>query len=131
MIVLKSRQVAKNPVARAVAAEKLKKQMLAQRIKLFMMEEGYDAVREVIPIADSVFVLAAAYEMMGWEDQVEYRKLRSAMLVLTECSERKFKWRKIDTVTIDNAIGICVDNWKKVPPETLYNAIQHIMGTMK
>jgi len=36
-----------------------------------------------------------------------------------------------DTVTIDNAITICVDNWRKVPPTVLYEAIQHIMSTMK
>lgn len=131
MIVLKTEKIARNPIARAVAAEKLKKRMLDQRIELFMMDEGQDARAQVIPIADSVFVLAAAYEMIKWEDKVEFRKLKSAMMVLTECSERKFKWRKADTVTIDNAITICVDSWKKVPPTVLYEAIQHVMGTMK
>lgn len=131
MIVLKTEKIAKNPIARAVAADKLKKRMLDQRIELFMMDEGQDARAQVIPIADSVFVLAAAYEMMKWEDKVEFRKLKSAMMVLTECSERKFKWYRSDTVTIDNAITICVDNWRKVPPTVLYEAIQHIMSTMK
>jgi hypothetical protein len=131
MIVLKTEKIARNPIARAMAADKLKKAMLNQRIELFMMEEGQDARAQVIPIANSIFVLAAAYEMMEWQDKVEYRKMRSAMNVLTECSERKFKWRTIDTVTIDNAISICVDNWRKVPPSVLYEAIQHITSTMK
>jgi hypothetical protein len=131
MIVLKTEKIARNPIARAIAADKLKKAMLNQRIELFMMEEGQDARAQVIPIANSIFVLAAAYDMMEWHDKVEYRKIRSAMNVLTECSERKFKWRTIDTVTIDNAISICVDNWRKIPPSVLYEAIQHITGTMK
>lgn len=131
MIVLKTEKIARNPIARAVAAAKLKKGMLDQRIELFMMDEGQDARAQVIPIADSVFVMAAAYEMMKWEDKVEFRKLKSAMMVLTQCSERKFKWHMADTVTIDNAITICVDNWRKVPPKVLYEAIQHVMGTIK
>lgn len=131
MIVLKDQKVARNPVARAVAASNLKKRMLDQRIELFMMDEGQDARSQVLPIADCVFVLAAAYEMMRWEDKVDYRKLRSAMIILTECSERKFKWRTADTVTIDNAITICVDNWRKVPPTVLYEAIQLVMGKIR
>jgi hypothetical protein len=131
MIVLKTEKIAKNPIARAVAADKLKKRMLDQRIELFMLDEGQDARAQVIPIADSVFVLAAAYQMMKWEETVEFRKLRSAMTVLTECSERQFRWHMADTVTIDNAITICVDNWRKVPPTVLYEAIQHIMSTMR
>jgi hypothetical protein len=131
MIVLRERNVAKNPVARAVAAQQLKKKMLDHRIQLLMLDDGVDARAHILPISDAVFVMSYAYELMEQKDSVEYRKLKSAMLTLTACSERKFKWHKADAITIDNAIGICVDNWKSVPHDLLQHSINHILGTMK
>lgn len=131
MIVLKDRNVARNPVARAIAAQQLKKRMVDHRIQLLMLDEGVDAREHILPISDSVFIMAYAFELDGKEDWLEYRKLRSAMLVLVSCSERKFIWRKADAITIDNAIDICVNNWTKVPSETLQHAMNHILGTIK
>ena len=131
MIVLKDQNVARNPIAKVFAAQQLKKRMVDQRIKLFVLEEGQDARDQILPISDSVFIVACAYEMMGQKDTVNYRKLRSAMQVLTDCAERGFTWRINDTITIDNAIGICVDNWTKIPSVTLQKAMNHILGKMK
>lgn len=131
MIVLKDKNIAKNPIARAVAAQKLKQKMLDHRIQLLMLDEDVDARAHILPISDAIFVMAYACELMGKEDSVEYRKLKSAMLTLTACSERKFRWHNADAITIDNAIGICVDDWTKVPHNTLQQSINHILGTMK
>jgi len=131
MIVLKDRNVAKNPVARAVASQQLKKRMVDHRIQLLMLNEGVDARSHILPISDAVFVMAYAYQLMEKEDSVEYRKLKSAILTLTACSERNFKWHNADAITIDNAIGICVDHWKTVPYDLLQQSISHILGTMK
>ena len=86
MIVLRDKNVARNPVARAIAAQQLKAKMLDCRIQLLMLDEGVDARANILPISDAVFVMAYAYELMGKEDSVEYRKLKSAMLTLTACS---------------------------------------------
>ena len=131
MIVLKDQKIARNPIAKVFAAQQLKKRMVDQRIKLFVLEEGQDARDQILPISDSVFIVAYAYEMLEQKDTVNYRKLRSAMQVLTDCAERSFTWRINDTITIDNAIGICVDNWTKIPSVTLQKAMNHILGTMK
>jgi hypothetical protein len=131
MIVLKEKNVARNPVARAIAAQQLKKRMLDHRIELLMLDEGADARSNILPISDAIFIMAYAYELMKKEDSVEYRKLKSAMLTLTSCSERRFIWHKADAITIDNAIGICVDNWMAVPYDLLQHSINHILGTMK
>ena len=130
MIVIKEQKIARNFVARAVAAQQLKKRMIDQRIQLFVLDEGDDAKAHLMPIADAVFIMAYALEMIGQKDSLEHRKLRSAMNVLVDCSERQFKWQKIDTVTIDNAIDICVNQWTKVPSEVFQDAVNHILGTM-
>lgn len=131
MIVIKERKVARNPVARAVAAQQLKKRMVDQRIQLFMLEEGVDARSSILPISDAVFIMSYALELVNQEDSSDYRKLKSAMLVLVNCSERKFVWHKADTITIDNAIEICVNRWTQIPTDKLHHAMNHILGTMK
>lgn len=128
MIVLKDRNVARNPVARAIAKQQLKQAMLDMRIALLMMEDGEDVAQHVLAISDSIFVVGAAYEMMGMNETPEFRKLRSAMNVLTECSEKKFKWRKEWAVTVDNAIDICAENWTKIPSVTFQRAMKQILG---
>ena len=131
MIVLKDQKIARNPVAKAIAAQQLKKRMVDQRIQLLMLDEGEDARAQIMPISDAVFIMAYAFELMGKEQSIEHRKLRSAMLVLVACSERKFIWHKADAITIDNAIDICVKEWTKVPSVTLQKAMNYILGTMK
>lgn len=131
MIVIREQKIARNPVARAVAAQQLKKRMVDQRIQLFMLEEGVDARSSILPISDAVFIMSYALELIKQEDSLDYRKLKSAMLVLVNCSERKFVWHKADTITIDNAIEICVNRWTKIPTDKLHEAMNHILGTMK
>lgn len=128
MIKLMDRNVARNPVARAIAKQQLKQAMLDMRIALLLMEDGENVQEHVLTISDSIFVVAAAYEMMGWQDTPEFRKLRSGMSVLTECSEKGFKWRKEWAITVDNAIDICSQNWTKIPSTTFQRAMKHILG---
>ena len=131
MIVLKDQKIARNPIARAVAAQQLKKRMVDHRIQLLMLDEGVDAKEHIMPISDSIFIMAYALQLDGKEDSTEHRKLRSAMLVLVDCSERRFIWHKADAITIDNAIDICVSNWTRVPSDTLQEAMNHILGTIR
>lgn len=128
MIKLMDRNVARNPVARAIAKQQLKQAMLDMRIALLMMEEGESCHEHVLTISDSIFVVAAAYEMMGAQDTIEFRKLRSAMSILTNCSETGFKWKKEWAITIDNAIDICSENWTKIPSDTFQRAMKQILG---
>lgn len=131
MIVLKDRNVARNPVARAIAAQQLKKRMVDQRIQLLMLDEDEDARANILPISDAIFVMAYALELVNDMESTDYRKLKSAMLVLVACSERKFSWRKADAITIDNAIQITVDRWIKIPTDKLHDAMTHLFSTMK
>jgi hypothetical protein len=131
MIVLKDRNVARNPVARAIAAQQLKKRMVDQRIQLLMLDEDEDAQANILPISDAIFVMAYALELVNDMESTDYRKLKSAMLVLVACSERKFAWRKADAITIDNAIQITVEKWIKIPTNTLHDAMTHILSTIK
>lgn len=128
MIRLRSQHVARNPVARAIAREELRRAMLDMRINLMMMDDGEDCHEAIMTISDGIFVVAAAYEMLGHQDTVEFRKLRSAMGILTHCSETGFRWKREWAITVDNAIDICSANWTKIPSLTFQRAVKHILG---
>jgi hypothetical protein len=128
MIVLKDINLARNPVARAIAKQQLKQAMLDMRIALLMMDEGDSCREHMLTISDSIFVVAAAYEIMEWKDSLNFRKLRSAMNIMAECSETGFKWKKEWAITIDNAIDICAENWTKIPSTIFQQAMKQILG---
>ena len=128
MIVLKDRNIARNPVARAIAKNQLRQSMLDMRIRFMMMDDGESCQSEILTISDAIFVMACCYEFMKNEDSVEFRKLKSAMNVLTQCSESNFKWNREWAMTIDNAIDICSENWTKIPSITFQRAMKHILG---
>lgn len=128
MIDIKPRNIACNPIARAYAKERLKKLMLDCQIKLYLAEDGEDVKALIVPLADGIFSMARAYELISQTQSVEYRKLRSAMNVLTQCSEARFKWRKDYAVTVDNALQICVEKWTTIPVQTFHLAMKEVMG---
>jgi hypothetical protein len=128
MIVLKRQHVARNPVARAIAKQKLRESMLDMRIKFLMMSDGQDCREEVLTISDSIFVIACCYDMLGKSESVEFRKLKSSMNILTQCSETGFKWNPDWAITIDNAIDICEENWTKIPSTVFQKAMKTILG---
>jgi hypothetical protein len=128
VIKLLDRNVARNPVARAIAKQQLKQAMLDMRISLLLMEEGDNVSDHILTISDSIHVVAACYELMDQNNSREARMLRSAMKVMRECSENSFKWRKDWAITIDNAINICSENWTKIPSTTFQRAMKQILG---
>jgi len=115
MIFWRDRNIARNPIARALIKQEMKKAMLDMRIYILMLEDGESAHDAIMTIADSMHVVARCYEIMEKQDSVEFRMLRSALSILRECSENKFIWKRSYAITLDNAINICSQNWTKIP----------------
>lgn len=128
MIIIKEKNVARNPVARAIAKQKLRQSMLDMRIHLLMMDKGTACQEEILTISDAIFVMACCYELLGKKDSVDFRMLKSAMNILTECSETGFKWNPEWAITIDNAINICQEKWTKIPPTVFHEGMTTILG---
>ena len=130
MLQLKTKNIALNPVGRAVAKKKLHSAMLDARIHILMLDEGADAIDILMPIKDGIYVMARSYELLNKTDSVEFRKLKSAMRILEECSANRFIWRQSYAITMNNAIELCVTEWSKIPPHTFHLAIVDVLGTM-
>jgi len=122
----KSKSLTRNPIARAYAIKKMKEAVVSHRISIFMLDEGQEASSELTATSLPVFAMMYCLEETNQEDSIEYRKLKSAVNVLLECSGNEFKWKKDYAITLDNALGIAQDEWGKIPPELLGRAIDHL-----
>lgn len=116
------KNVVYNPVARAVAKQKVKQAMTDHRISIFMLDDGADCYSEMFTSSKAIFIIGHCLEEMGKTDSPEFRKVRSALNICIECS-KDWKWKKEWAITIDNALQICQDEWGKVDPEMLRKAI--------
>jgi hypothetical protein len=117
------RNTGMNPVARAIAKQKLKDSITSHRISIFLLDDGEDAASEMVATSLPVYAMMTCYEELKKTESVEYRKLKSAGNILLQCSESGFKWKREFAITIDNALQICQDEWTRVPPKVLNQAI--------
>jgi len=119
-----SKSSALNPVARAVARQKMREAVTTQRIAIFMLNEGEHCADTAVVLSLPVYAMAGSLERMGELESGDMRKIKSACGVLSELAERGFIWRKEYTVTIDNSLEICQRRWSGIPPKIL-NAVLH------
>jgi hypothetical protein len=118
------KKIARNPVARAIAKNRLKKAITDHRIGCFLLENGENCFSEATAMSQAIFVMLFSYEELNQTDSVEYRKLKSAGVVLTDCAQKGWKWNKEWAITLDNAMEICQENWTKIPPKTLQASME-------
>lgn len=122
----KKKADASNPVARAYALQKMKEAVTSHRISIFLMDDDENAESATMATSLPVFAMMFCLEELKQEDSVDYRKLKSAVNVLLECSGNSFKWKRDYAITIDNALGIAQDRWGKIPKELLGRAIDYL-----
>ena len=122
----KKRADASNPIARAYGIKKMKDAVVSHRISVFLMEDDEYAESAMIATSLPVFAMMFCLEELKEEDSVDYRKLKSAVNVLLECSGNSFKWKRDYAITLDNALGIAQDRWGKIPKELLGRAIDYL-----
>ena len=122
----KKKADASNPIARAYGIKKMKDAVVSHRISVFLMEDDEYAESAMIATSLPVFAMMFCLEELKEEDSVDYRKLKSAVNVLLECSGNGFKWKRDYAITIDNALGIAQDRWGKIPTELLGRAVDYL-----
>lgn len=110
-----SKQVAMNPIARAVARKKLASAALNQKIRLYLMEDGEPCASEMEVIGKTLAVVGYASELdpkIGGED-VRVRVLRGG---LSACKQLMIadKWDSGQVVSIDKALDAALELNEKV-----------------
>ena len=118
------REVAMNPVARAIARQKLQKSMLDVKIKLYMTDEGEQIQSVVQEVSRLIVVTMIACRT---DEVVEHMDIMNDALVkLCEISENQFRWRKDDAWIIDDAMDAVILATPKLSAIAIYEATKEI-----
>jgi hypothetical protein len=115
-----------NPVARAIAKQRLMGSVMDYRISVFMLDEGDPCYSDAATL--DVMVTTMLLAMEDRKDSVECRKLLAAHSVLKALFARDCIWHKADAVTLDNALQIIVTEFPKLPAKAANDAIQRALA---
>ena len=113
-----------NPVARAIAREKLMQSMRAVKISLYLTEDG----AEVRVIIDEVSKLISTTLFACHHDKVDLHLdiMREALEILADMSEDQFRWRKSGAVLLDDAMDAVLLATPKLSAKAIHYALTNI-----
>lgn len=97
-----SRDVASNPVTRAIAKRQVVSAVRDFLLELYFVEEGAEQRLNYLAAAR---VLAVAIRLCELAKNDRTAVMRGAMSCCQQASERGFKWKRLDAVAIDT--GLC------------------------
>ena len=119
------KQVGMNPIARAIARERLRDSIVDQKIQLYFLKEGVECSNISAPIflLMTAFILAASRDKNLGSKVREVRILKGAVSACEQMMDDDF-YRQVNTTTLDVALDCAVDLSKKVDP-VLFNDAWH------
>ena len=119
------KQVGMNPIARAIARERLRDSIVDQKIQLYLLKEGVECSNIIAPIflLMTAFILAASRDKNLGSNVREVRILKGAVSACEQMMDDDF-YRQVNTTTLDVALDCAVDLSKKVDP-VLFNDAWH------
>jgi hypothetical protein len=119
------KQVGMNPIARAIARERLRDSIVDQKIQLYLLKEGVECSNIIAPIflLMTAFILAASRDKNLGSKVREVRILKGAVSACEQMMDDDF-YRQVNTTTLDVALDCAVDLSKKVDP-VLFNDAWH------
>ena len=119
------KQVGMNPIARAIARERLRDSIVDQKIQLYLLKEGVECSNIIAPIflLMTAFILAASRDKNLGLKVREVRILKGAVSACEQMMDDDF-YRQVNTTTLDVALDCAVDLSKKVDP-VLFNDAWH------
>lgn len=119
-------QVARNPVARAVAMTRMRQAVLDFQLRLHFLPYDQDVMGDVHAAMQVLTVCLFSLEELGTLDQPAANVMRGAQSALLRCAERKGKWRPVDASAIDIGLQYAVDTFKVLPADVTARAWQRM-----
>ncbi len=97
-----SRDVASNPIARAIAKKRIQSAIRDFLLACYFIEDGSEQRENYLAAAR---VLAVALRLAEMARDESTGVMRGALSCCQQASERGFTWKRLDAVAIDN--GLC------------------------
>jgi hypothetical protein len=96
--------VARNPVARAIARKRARAAMTTFLLHIHMLADGDDVTDDMTTAARLIAVACRILDQRGQSDSLAFRLMTGAMSAIAQCSERKWRWRVLDAVSVDRGL---------------------------
>jgi len=122
-------QIARNPVARAIANTKLASSVRAFQTRLYLLDDGEDCESDAIAAMQVLAVVSEALIQVRDTETPDARVIRGGMSCLVQIAQRGFSWRTADAGAIDAALSRAVDEYKRLPAVVINRAWQSVMET--
>lgn len=114
--------VARNPVARAVAMAKMRQVVLTFQLRLHLLPYDEQVLGDVHAAMQVLTVCLFSLEEMNALDQPAANVMRGAQSALLRCAERNGLWRPIDAPAVDMGLQYAVDTFKVLPADVTARA---------
>ena len=115
-----------NPVARAIARDRLRKIMRDWQISLLMLEDGAECRDHVVLAAQIITSTMQAMEMAGRAGAAEFAVMRGAISALQQCAERGFSWRRAAAPAVDVAAQRVLEIYPSIPSDIATKAFRQV-----
>jgi hypothetical protein len=114
--------VARNPVARAVARNRISSGTRDFMLRLYLLPEGADVAADCQVAAKVLATAIAVLEAQGQHDSPNCRVMAGAMGALVGLSGRRWKWRTVDAVALDQALQRALQVYSTASAQQLQRA---------
>lgn len=101
--------VARNPIARAVARQKLAGSIRDATIKFYLTPKGEQMIQDVQDASQVIITAIQILDQRGQDDSV----MRAAISTLAQCSQDKFRWKPEYVTTVDVALQRAMDVFRQ------------------
>lgn len=96
--------VARNPVARAIARQRITSAMLDFRLRLYQIDDGEHVPADGLTAARVLAVAIRVAELRGQSDGADCRVMRGGLEAMVALSARRWRWRCADAPALDSAL---------------------------
>lgn len=121
-----SEHVARNPVARAIARQRIADAVRDFQTRLYLLEDGEDVQADILAAAKVLAVALSVMQQTGRMATPDARVMAGAMGQCASVTERKFRWKTADAVAIDEGLRRAVDVYRKATAAQVQAAHRHI-----
>jgi len=119
-------QVARNPVARAVARQRLAAAMRDFQLRIHLLPEGAQVPGDVHAAMQALTVCMFGMELAGHGDEPAISVMRGAQSALLQCAERGDRWHTADAMAVDAGLQHVQEWTPRIPAVIAARAWQRL-----
>lgn len=120
--------VARNPVARAIARQRITAAVTDFAIRLHLLHDGEQVQADGLAGARVLAVAIRVCEQRGQGDAADCRVMRGGLEALVRLAERRWQWRRADATAVDVALQRAVTLYRGASAAEQQRAHRYVTG---